>query len=111
MAPKAPGMKYRHYAPNGQVEIFSPADLAAVRDKVVDSLVLATADVLAELKPKSYYELGRDINDIETAAQRLFAALRYCDEIGARRILAQSFAPSGLGAAYMNRLNKAAAKS
>jgi len=109
-APKAPGMKYRHYAPSGKVEIYDEAELIAAYQAAADPeiVILGSSSVLEACQPKYGFELAFDACDVVTAANRLFAGLRYCDEIGAKRIMAQSFAAEGLGVAYMNRLNKAA---
>ncbi|MNC79757.1 Threonylcarbamoyl-AMP synthase [compost metagenome] len=45
---------------------------------------------------------------LETAAHRLYAALRRFDERGVTSILAESCPQDGLGSAVMNRLLKAA---
>ncbi|MGI5825633.1 MAG: L-threonylcarbamoyladenylate synthase [Bacillota bacterium] len=110
--PKAPGMKYKHYAPKGQVRLFAADELAAAYRTAADNriAVLATADVLAKAQPEISFCLGRDKEDLAAAAHNLFAALRYCDEIGAEVIYAQRFSEDGIGLAVMNRLDKAAAK-
>nr|WP_187377766.1 L-threonylcarbamoyladenylate synthase [Paenibacillus senegalimassiliensis] len=51
--------------------------------------------------------LGRE-SELETAAHRLYAALRRFDECGVTYILAESCPEKGLGSAVMNRLLKAA---
>ncbi len=111
-APKAPGMKYRHYAPRGEVTLFSGDALVRAYERAADPdiAVLATDAVLARLKVPRGFSLGRDEEDLATAAHRLFAALRYCDRVGATKIFAQTFPEKGLGIALMNRLKKAAAK-
>lgn len=111
--PKAPGMKYKHYAPNAQVVIVrDPADFAKAIDWAEGKGpvgLLATDAVLEKqdaVRFKSQYSLG---DDVDSATHRLFAGLRYFDlnpEI--KIILAQGFTPDGLGLAYMNRLEKAA---
>lgn len=110
--PKAPGMKYRHYAPKGEITLFSAQDLPAVYRNAEDQdiVVLATADVLQQIDCPRTFCLGRDQKDLESVAHNLFAALRYCDEIEGKKIYAQKFTDEGLGYAIMNRLNKAAAK-
>lgn len=112
--PKAPGMKYKHYAPKGEITLFEPQDLVraySANPGGADIVVLATADVLAAINPVRSFCLGGDKDDLTAAAHNLFAALRYCDEIGAETIYAQKFAEEGIGVALMNRLGKAAAKA
>lgn len=112
--PKAPGMKYKHYAPSAQVEIVDhPADFeAAIKwaagqsDKVG---LMATDGVIANLDlPNNIetYSLGADII---SATHRLFAGLRHFDlESDVKFILAEGFDNRDLGSAYMNRLDKSA---
>jgi L-threonylcarbamoyladenylate synthase len=49
-------------------------------------------------------------NDSREAAARLFAAMRRLDSLGLDIILAEPPPPSGLGAAILDRLRKAAAR-
>ncbi|KRM72949.1 L-threonylcarbamoyladenylate synthase [Lacticaseibacillus brantae] len=109
--PKAPGMKYKHYAPNAQVIVVAPTDfVAALRDyqsRTEHVGILATDEILAQLPPElATFSLG---HDVRTAAQALFAGLRYFDNHpNVQFVLAQVFPTVGLGSAYMNRLLKAA---
>ncbi|KRM92465.1 L-threonylcarbamoyladenylate synthase [Fructilactobacillus florum] len=112
--PKAPGMKYTHYSPAAAVQIvdddqqWTPATawIATQSDPVG---VLATEQQINMRKwPKNAHviSLGTDIN---TASQRLFAGLRQFDlQPEIKHILVTAFPRTGLGDAYMNRLEKAA---
>ncbi|KRM97576.1 Sua5 YciO YrdC YwlC family protein [Liquorilactobacillus aquaticus DSM 21051] len=110
--PKAPGMKYKHYAPDAQVLIVKQKewnvayDWAKKSNKKIGIMALNT-DLEKNLPDNCIpYDLG---SDIHTASQRLFAGLRYFDnEQPVKWILAAGFAEKGLGAAYMNRLRKSA---
>lgn len=112
--PKAPGMKYKHYAPNAQVVIVpTPAQFQAAltwaQAQKQPFGVLATDQQLSQatqVAPADQFSLG---DSIKTASQQLFAGLRYFDlkpEI--KLILAEGFPKQGLGVAYMNRLEKSA---
>lgn len=112
--PKAPGMKYKHYAPSAQVEIVDhPADFEAAMDwasKQNEAIgLMATDDVLAQLSvPQNVetYSLGKNI---QSATHLLFAGLRHFDlESEVKVIFTEGFDNAGLGAAYMNRLDKSA---
>lgn len=112
--PKAPGMKYKHYAPDAQVYIVDhasdwPAALAWAQAQPATIGVMALDDILAanDLPQNTEsYSLGRDLSE---ASHRLFAGLRHFDlESPVKGILTQGFDDSGLGAAYMNRLDKSA---
>ncbi|MFD1464671.1 L-threonylcarbamoyladenylate synthase [Lapidilactobacillus mulanensis] len=113
--PKAPGMKYKHYAPAAQVLIVKPTvDFAnAVRETQQQHPtkfgVLAFDDQLASIAASDQvvtFSLGTDIS---TASHQLFSGLRWFDdqpEIDL--ILAAGVDEDGLGIAYMNRLKKSA---
>lgn len=104
--PKAPGMKYRHYAPSSPVYIVDdPADFAYIpHDSSVG--VAALADNLHDLGDADSFSLGVSIDE---AAHNLFGALRYFDSNEQiKTIYVQGFAKGNISAAYMNRLNKAA---
>ena len=109
---KAPGMKYRHYAPQSEVVI-----VAGSREKAAEYIhrhfqpndrVLCFEEELplyADCNPLSY---GKEA-DVATLSAGLFAALRELDKPGIGRIYARC--PEGGGVAYavQNRLKKAAA--
>ncbi|MGX7352741.1 Sua5/YciO/YrdC/YwlC family protein [Enterococcus canis] len=109
--PKAPGMKYRHYAPQVPVQIVEGADwqaaLAWAAARQQRPGILADQAVIAAFPAVPHFELTTD-NDVATAAQRLFAGLRYFDEQPIDVLFVQGFAEQGMGVAYMNRLKKAA---
>ena len=109
--PKAPGMKYKHYAPDAQVIIVNDGDWQAAltwaKQQTQPVGIMATTDVLQQVAKKELtYCLG---DDVVSASQKLFAGLRYFDaQPTVKYILAQGFVEEDLGAAYMNRLKKAA---
>ena len=109
---KAPGMKYRHYAPAEPVII-----VAGSREKAADYIhrhfdsgdrVLCFEEELAlyaDCNPLSY---GQEA-DVNTLSAGLFAALRELDDSRIHKVYARC--PEGGGVAYavQNRLKKAAA--
>lgn len=114
---KAPGMKYRHYAPKGSITI-----VEGTVDRVADFInkkteeseseghktaVLAVEENIALYHCKNIYSLGRK-GDGEEIARNLFAALRELDENGMEVIYSESFDELKLSEAIMNRLRKAA---
>ena len=115
--PKAPGMKYRHYAPKGEL-IIVEGEREAVIAKI-NSLVSEAeksglkTGVIATLETKDRYVsdcvkcVGRKGHEEETA-HHLFRILREFDEEGCEKMFSESFAEDGVGAAVMNRLLKAA---
>ncbi len=112
--PKAPGMKYKHYAPKadltmvkGQAENVAEYIEQAVKGQ---NAGIITIDTHMDL----YKNVSDDIkivslgNSIEEVAGNLFGTLRQFDEWGVDVIYSEVFEEKDLGVAVMNRLNKAA---
>lgn len=116
-APKAPGMKYRHYAPKGEMIVVDGEPEAVVkyinRQAEMDRQagekvgVLATAEQLGEYRADFVKCLG-ERKDSGSIARNLYTALREFDEENVTRIYSESFSVEGFGQAIMNRLLKAA---
>lgn len=115
--PKAPGMKYRHYAPKAPLQIIQ-GDLQKTIAKV-NEIVQNSIDenkrvgILATDETKDKYISGMIIslgsrNDIESIGMNLFEALRSFDDAEVDIILSEAFEESGVGTAVMNRLKKSA---
>lgn len=119
--PKAPGMRYRHYAPKAHLTIIEgdrQQVLSAIAAKAEESAaggaktaVICSAEAAEILKEKTegieIIAIGAEGNDDEIAAN-LFAVLRKCDDDGIERIFSESFENGRIGGAIMNRLIKAA---
>ncbi|MDP4143451.1 MAG: L-threonylcarbamoyladenylate synthase [Bacillota bacterium] len=115
--PKAPGMKYRHYAPKAPLKIIQgdlQKTIAKVNEMVQNYMdegkkvgIMATDETLYYYKNGIIISLGsRD--DMKLVAQNLFEALRSFDDKKVDIILSESFEEIGLGIAVMNRLKKSA---
>ncbi len=108
---RAPGMKYKHYAPQGEVKIIAgPREKAAayIRRHFQDGdAVLCFEEELPLYEGCNPTAYGRE-SDTATLAHGLFAALRDLDRADIRVIFARC--PEGGGVAYavQNRLRKAA---
>ncbi len=109
---KAPGMKYRHYAPQCDVLIVSGSREQAAayihRHFAEGDRVLCFEEELplyADCAPLSY---GREA-DVDTLSAGLFAALRALDQPNVRRVFARCPVGGGVAYAIQNRLKKAAA--
>ncbi len=109
---RAPGMKYKHYAPSADVRIVAGSSEKAAayihRHFAPGDAVLCFEEELglyAGLSPLAYGKISAP----ETLSAGLFAALRALDRADVRRIFARC--PEGGGVAYAigNRLKKAAA--
>lgn len=109
--PKAPGMKYRHYAPKAPVTVVTgapekSAQEIARRVKPGDGVICF--DEFAHLfKEQEVHTLGPS-GDKLAHSQRVFDALRTFDNSGVQEIYAQCPDNRGLGLAVGNRLKKAA---
>lgn len=110
-APKAPGMKYRHYAPKAGVTVFTgnPRRTAqAMAQRLRPGVGVICFDEFETLFSGYETQLLGPVDDKEIQAQRVFEALRAFDDGHATEILAQSPDNRGLGLAIANRLKKAA---
>lgn len=116
-APKAPGMKYRHYAPKGELTIVTGAAEQVVEYINGQAEVLAAAGkkvgVIASLENMGSYraQIVKNVGsrtDEAAVAHNLYRILREFDDEGAEVIFSEAFAEGSLGQAIMNRLLKAA---
>ena len=109
--PKAPGMKYRHYAPKAPVTVFTGAPEASAREiarRVGPTTGVICFDEFVHLFPQQEVHTLGPSNDKLAQAQRVFDALRTFDNSDVTEILAQCPDSRGLGLAVGNRLKKAA---
>ena len=115
--PKAPGMKYRHYAPKANLVIVKGETLA-----VVDKINTMTRDYMKAGKKVGIIGTDETIScyygaviksigsreDEDSIARHLYGILREFDEMDVDCIFSESFATPRIGQAIMNRLLKAA---
>jgi len=115
VAPKAPGMKYKHYAPKGDVTIVS-GDTDKVIKYINNELqiprniktgVIATDETAEKYRADVVKSIGSRENEA-SIAKNLFRILREFDDEGVELIFAESFSNTGISMATMNRLLKAA---
>ena len=115
--PKAPGMKYRHYAPKADM-ILVEGDMDKVVDYINEQTKKAEAEgkkvgIICTEESRDMYQ-GGNLEVIgsreheETVAHNLFAVLRDFDARKVDCIFSESFSKDQLGQAIMNRLCKAA---
>ena len=117
LKPKAPGMKYRHYAPKAHLKIIRGKNEKTIEiiremlenyiEKNSEVAVLTTDENLNRFDKGNIISLGSE-KDLNQIAKNLFEALRKCDDLGVQYILCQGFEEKGVGVAIMNRLSKAA---
>ena len=115
--PKAPGMKYKHYAPKAEMIIVDGAQDAVI-DKINELTAAKRAEgkkvaVIATDETKERYDaqvilsMGKR-SDEDAIAQHLYKILRECDELDVGEIYSECFQTPRIGQAIMNRLLKAA---
>ena len=117
--PKAPGMKYRHYAPKAEltlVETTGPVEsmVEKVKELAHEKLVQGCqVGIICTDESRSCYAEGtvRSIGareSQESVAHNRYAVLREFDDLKVEYIFSESFSEDHLGQAIMNRLSKAA---
>ena len=115
--PKAPGMKYRHYAPKGDLVIVEgerPEVIQYITDKLAADAslgkrtgVIASTQTASSYKADVVLDMG-DASDHDEIARRLFGLLREMDDEEVDSIYSEAVSGEGVAAAIMNRLLKAA---
>ena len=109
---KAPGMKYRHYAPDCSVVIVSGSREKAasyIRDPyTAGDRVLCFEEELPLYEGCAPLSYGLE-SDVETLSAGLFSALRELDDPSIHRVYARCPVGGGVAYAVQNRLKKAAA--
>lgn len=113
----SPGMRYKHYAPTGQVTLVEGdeddvvAALALLHQQAVQSgqtpCVMCFTEHAAALRDCHPHDIGSRDNPAEVA-HRLFDTLRRLDDEGMDAIFSEVMPPEGVGLAVMNRLGRAA---
>ena len=97
--PASPGMRHKHYSPKAEVVIVaSVEDAPAARNAAFIGLDAATDAFGFSLRCANAEEYARE----------LFAFFRECDRKSIRTIFCQRVEPVGIGAALMDRLERAA---
>ncbi len=115
--PKAPGMRYRHYAPKGSLIIVEGqqeaviAKINALTEEAAKTgqkaAVLATAETADRYRGAKVYNIGSFAREDEIG-RNLYRTLRTFDEENIELIYSESFETPHIGQAIMNRLLKAA---
>ena len=109
--PKAPGMKYRHYAPKAPVTVVtgeSRRTARYIRRHLGEKTGVICFEEYREDFPGCIVESIGSVTDKAQQARRVFDALRAFDATDVTEIYAQCPADDGLGLAIANRLKKAA---
>lgn len=116
-APKAPGMKYRHYAPKAQLKIVQGTlkdEVHAIKQLAYEKTkkgkkvgIIASTETAPQYTTGLIKPIGTRENQ-SSIAQNLYKVLREFDDENVDCIYSESFSVDGIGSAIMNRLEKAA---
>lgn len=115
--PKAPGMKYKHYAPKADMVIVD-----GEKEKVVEKITDLTHEaqtygkkvaVIATEETKDFYAADMVLSigtreEEDSIAKHMYKILRDCDKLDVDLIYSESFKTPRIGQAIMNRMLKAA---
>lgn len=115
--PKAPGMKYRHYAPKADLKLVD-GDRHSVTRKIREMTqeaiqqgkkvgIIATDETAGKYLAGNVLSIGSR-TDEDTIARHLYGILRKFDDMEVDVIYSESFETPRIGQAIMNRLLKAA---
>lgn len=112
--PKAPGMKYTHYAPKAPVYLIEGSkefwqkeiNKAEAAHKKIG--ILATEELIEGLTTNAIIQSTGSISSMAEIANQLYKGLRAFDHVEVDMIFAEVYPETELGAAVMNRLEKAA---
>lgn len=115
--PKAPGMKYRHYAPKAELTIVEGESTQVIhrinelacelQEKGARVGIIGTDETAAFYQADVVKSIGTRKEE-ESIALHLFGILREFDEADVDYIFSESFRTPQMGQAIMNRLLKAA---
>jgi len=117
--PKAPGMKYRHYAPRADMTIVEGDEeraremiraLAAKACAEGKKVGILACEESAGTYPDGIVRAAGSRQDEVTIAAGLYAVLREFDDLGVDIIYSEAFDTPRIGQAVMNRLVKAAGR-
>lgn len=113
--PRAPGMKYRHYAPRAPVLLVEGENRKVVTEinrrlglnPSCKAIVLGSTENIGLYHNEWVLDLGPQGN-FEIMATRLYQLLRFCDQLPVEIIYIEGIETAGVGLAVANRIQKAA---
>jgi L-threonylcarbamoyladenylate synthase len=100
-AAKSPGLRHQHYAPRAAVILIDPK---------FEISNLRSAAYIGLEPPKKWFDLERVCPTVEDYAHSLFEFFRECDRRGIETIYCEAVEETGIGAALMDRIRRAAAR-
>ncbi len=114
---KAPGMKYRHYAPKAKMYVVEDKEalkllplLAKEAAKFTTAAVICGGEAAETMqRAQNLHILNWGVGTTELAV-KLYRLLRRCDKLGVGVIFSEGVTEDGIGLAVMNRMRKAAGR-
>jgi L-threonylcarbamoyladenylate synthase len=100
-APRSPGMKYRHYAPQARAALVD--DLRLLKGDAASACI----GLRAPVAPDAWARV-QVCASVDEYAHKLFAFFRACDALRVQIIYCEAVEETGLGVALMDRLRRAA---
>ena len=110
---KAPGMKYKHYAPMATLKVIRGSNSAVIDYLLTltkanpNIAILGPTNIISLLKTGIIIDLGSPDN-LDVIAKNLFSAFRQLDQLNVKEAYIVAITEVGLGKAIMNRIMKAA---
>jgi L-threonylcarbamoyladenylate synthase len=101
----SPGTRHPHYTPRARVLLVDDLSAGGIAQ---DTMYIGP--VAATLRSGLPRDRTRAWTSLETLAAELYGWFREADALGLARVVVQRVPPTGLGAAVMNRLSKAASE-
>ena len=105
--PRSPGIKHRHYAPAARVVLVDKAPSGPLQE-IAGYIGMETPGENAEDGSGGCWRLVERVATPEAYAHHLFDFMRRCDAAGVETIYCQTVESTGIGAAIMDRLQRAA---
>ena len=117
LKPRAPGMKYRHYAPKAKMYVVEDKEalkllplLAKEAAKFAPAAVICGGEVADSMQRAQDLHILNWGGDTTELAVKLYRLLRRCDKLGVGIIFSEGVTEDGIGLAVMNRMRKAAGR-
>ena len=117
LKPRAPGMKYRHYAPKAKMYVVEDIEALKLLPKLAkEAAKFAPAAVICGGEVADSMQRAQDLHILNWGsgkaelAVKLYRLLRRCDKLGVGVIFSEGVTEDGIGLAVMNRMRKAAGR-
>ncbi len=116
LKPRAPGMKYRHYAPKAKMYVVEGETLALLPQFAKEAAKFAPVAVICGAETAEAMHRAENLHILNWGAGKtelavkLYRLLRRCDKLGVGLILSEGVTEDGIGLAVMNRMHKAAGR-